>query len=79
MTATKRGGRRPGAGRPRSGRVRKTVSLPPAAWAFIATEQAARGGSENDALERVLLSHPQFALDPIATVAVGSSEEGTPQ
>ncbi len=56
-----RGGQRKGAGRhPKSEekRVQKSVSLTPTVWAIIAAEQAKNGGSESDAIERLLCAPP---------------------
>jgi hypothetical protein len=52
-----RGGSRKGAGRkPKSNekRVQKSVSLTPTVWNIIAADQAKHGGSESDAIERLL-------------------------
>lgn len=58
-----RGGRRKGAGRPPKGdeiREQKSVSLTPRVWSFIAFNQLQFGGSESDALERIIRSHFLF-------------------
>jgi hypothetical protein len=52
-----RGGRRTGAGRkPKSDapRVQKSINLPPSAWALIAENQRLFGGSESDAILRMV-------------------------
>lgn len=57
MNKPGRGGQRQGAGRkPKSTekRIQKSVNLTPATWAIIAAEQAKNGGSESDAIERLL-------------------------
>jgi hypothetical protein len=65
MTSNKpgRGGRRKGAGRKPKGeaiREQKSVSLTPRVWAFIAFNQLQLGGSESDAIERIIRSHFLF-------------------
>jgi hypothetical protein len=75
---TKRGGRRPNAGRPRKGdepRVQKSVSLTPRVWGFIAVDQLAHGGSESDAIERICRSHPWFVPDNPPVAVTGENEK----
>lgn len=64
MSKGKRGGRRPGAGRPpksKETRIQKSVNLTSRVWGFIAMVQLAHpGDSESDALERICRSHFLF-------------------
>lgn len=58
-----RGGQRQGSGRPPKSdqpRIQKSVNLTPRVWAFIAFNQLQFGGSESDALDRIVRGHILF-------------------
>lgn len=60
MSTPQRGGRRVGAGRPRTNHTKRQVSLPPEVWQFVGELRGARSVSRT--VEDLIRAHPAFAL-----------------